>query len=51
MGISNRKKISLMESERHRGVRSIVRNARIRAVWYQKAVHERDMIHYFHEEE
>jgi hypothetical protein len=51
MGVSNRKKTSLMESERHRGVHSIVQNARVRAVQYEKAVRERDMIHYFHEEE
>jgi len=45
MGVLNRKKTSLMESERHRGVYSIVQNARIKAVWYEKAVHEWDMIH------
>ena len=45
MGVLNRKKTSLIESERHRGVRSIVQNVRVRAVRYEKAVHEQDMIH------
>jgi len=40
-----------MEVYWHRGVCSIVRNARVRVVQYQKAVCKQNTIHYFHKEE
>ena len=40
-----------MEAYWHREIPSIVRNVRVGASQHQKAVHEWNMIHYFHKEE